>query len=192
MAGPIVDLVLLRGLFTDTTLRPGIVLAAKVLEREGARGTLLLNGVRVPAQLPPELAAGDALRLRVTEATAERIALQVVAPDTPPDPSPATVGLPLPGGARFRVEEHDAGGAAEPGGERRAIALRFDSPALGRLDVLLDLDPGAASATVHVAAGAAELARSAANELRDGLADATGRRATVRVEPRPETLDVHA
>ena len=75
VAGPIVDLVLLRGLFTDTALKPGTVLAARVLERDGPKGMLLLNGVRVPAQLPPELAEGDALRVRVAEASSERIHL---------------------------------------------------------------------------------------------------------------------
>jgi hypothetical protein len=193
MAGPIGDLVLLRGLFTDTALRPGLVLAAKVLEREGPRGLLLLNGARVPAQLPAELAAGDVLRVRVQEVTAERLALQVVHPDTPTDPAPGTVGLPLPGGARFRVERglsNAAAGDASPG--RSAIALRFDSPSLGRLDFLLEVDPDSAGATVHVAAGAADVARSGAKELREALADATDRAATVTVREREETLDVRA
>ncbi|MDQ3740231.1 MAG: hypothetical protein M3389_04725, partial [Actinomycetota bacterium] len=113
MAGPIVDLVVLRGLFADTALRPGLVLPAKVLERDGPRGMLLLNGVRVPAQLPAELAAGDALRVRVTESTADRITLQVLpraegapggtAPGAGAGGAMGTIGLPLPGGARFRV-----------------------------------------------------------------------------------------
>ena len=184
MAGPIVDLVLLRGLFADTALRPGLVLAAKVLERDGPRGLLLLNGARVPAQLPPQLAAGDLLRVRVTEVTPERLALQVVPPDTPTsEPVPPTLGLPLPGGARFRVEPDGhpaAAGGAEP--LRQAIRLRFDSPALGPLDFLLEVGPETASATVHVATGAAEVVGSAANELRDALAGATGRPATVRIE----------
>src|SRR5918992_4522999 len=137
MAGPIVDLVLLRGLFADTALRPGTVLAAKVLERDGSRGMLLLNGVRVPAQLPPQLAAGDALRVRVQEVSAERLTLQVLprAEGAEGAPPPPTVGLPLPGGARFRVErDADGAGAAAAEGERHAIRLRFDSPALGPLE----------------------------------------------------------
>jgi hypothetical protein len=185
MAGPIVDLVLLRGLFADTALRPGTVLAAKVLERDGSRGMLLLNGVRVPAQLPPQLAAGDALRVRVQEVSAERLTLQVLprAEGAEGAPPPPTVGLPLPGGARFRVER-DAGGGATPGGEgaRHAIRLRFDSPALGPLDFLLEVDPERTAATVHVATGAAEVVGSAANDLREALATATERPASVRVE----------
>ncbi len=190
MAGPIVDLVLLRGLFADTTLRPGVVLAARVLDREGPRGTLLLGGVRVSAQLPPELAAGTAVRLRVTEAGPERIALQVVPPGSP-DAAPPTVGLALPGGARLRVEPDPPEAQTVPReAERRSVALRFDSPALGLIDLLVDLAPDAASATVRVAPGAAAVARSAANDLRDGLAQATHRAASARVEERG--VDVRA
>ena len=193
MAGPIGDLVLLRGLLADTALRPGTVLAARVLDREGQRGTLLLNGVRVPAQLPPGLEAGAALRVRVAEATAERVTLQVLpAPDAAGAAQGApTVGIPLPGGVRLRVDPDPPGAAGGDGDEaRRSIALRFDSPALGRLDLLIDLDPDAATATVGVAAGAEPAVRSAANELRDGLAAATGRSGVVRIEPRAESLDV--
>lgn len=185
MAGPIVDLVLLRGLFADTALRPGLVLAAKVLERDGPRGLLLLNGARVAAQLPPELAAGDVLRVRVQEVGAERLTLQVLPrADTPAEAGapPPPVGLPLPGGARFRAERDESGPAAAGTAESHVIRLRFDSPALGPLDFLLRVDPDATSATVHVATGAAQAVGSAANELRDALASATERPATVRVE----------
>jgi hypothetical protein len=197
VAGPIVDLIVLRGLLADTALRPGLVLPAKVLERDGARGMLLLNGVRVQAQLPPELAAGDALRVRVQEVGRERLTLQVVpgaerAGEAGAAAPPPTLGLPLPGGARFRVDPEPPGGGASPGGApgRRSIALRFDSPALGRLDLLLTLDAETAGARVEVAAGAGEVARSAANDLRDGLARATERPASVVVRERSETLDV--
>jgi hypothetical protein len=80
--------------------------------------------------------------------------------------------------------EPDAGRDAAAGAEasRQAIRLRFDSPALGPLDFLLEVGPESASATVHVATGAAEVVGSAANELRDALAGATGRAATVRIE----------
>src|SRR5215217_4350943 len=128
VAGPIVDVVLLRGLFTDTTLTPGTVLAARVLERDGPRGMLLLNGVRVPAQLPPDLAEGDALRVRVAEASAERIHLQVVqqgSPSAPASQTPAAAyALVLPGGAQARVMvEPDAAGESGGVAGRRSITL---------------------------------------------------------------------
>jgi len=196
MAGPIADLVLLRGLFADTALRPGLVLPAKVLEREGPRGMLLLNGVRVPAQLPPQLAPGDVLRVRVQEVTPERLTLNVL---PPPDSAPEggaplpTLGLPLPGGARFRVEPDPSSASADAGSsQRHAIRLRFDSPALGPLDFLLEVDPEATSATIGLAAGAADVVGSAANELREALATATERPATVTLHPRAESVDARA
>lgn len=198
VAGPITDLVLLRGVFTDTTLKAGVVLAARVLDRDGPRGTLLLNGVRVPAQLPADLLEGDALRVRVAEASAERIVLQVVqqgAPSAPPGHTPpAALMLALPGGAHVRVLEEESapeGARAAPG--RRSITLRYDSPALGRLDFVLDLEEGAVSGTVHATAGdPAARARAAASELQTGLSEATGRPATVVVREREEILDVRA
>lgn len=198
VAGPIVDLVLLRGIFSDTTLKPGAVLAARVLDRDGPRGTLLLNGVRVPAQLPADLLEGDALRVRVTEASGERVVLQVVqqgVPSAPPGQTPpAALALALPGGAHVRVLEEESapeGGRATPG--RRSITLRYDSPALGRLDFVLDLEAGAVSGTVHATAGdPAARARAAAPELQSGLSAATGRPATVVVREREEILDVRA
>ena len=195
MGGPIVDLVLLRGLFADTALRPGVVLPAKVLEREGARGWLLLNGVRVNAQLPPELAAGDVFRVRVQEATGDRLALQVLpqaapggaTPRRPPSASRCQA-------ARGFASRSQPDSRAPRGGEggRRSITLRFDSPALGRLDFLIELAPDAASARVGVAAGAADVAAVRRTSCAAALAEATARRAEVRVEPREETLDVRA
>lgn len=199
MPGPIVDLVVLRGLFTDTTLRAGMVLGARVLDRQGERGTLLLNGVRMQAKLPAELAAGDALRVRVQEASSERISLQVVPPGsplTPGDPSVAAYAMALPGGAQAQVMvDPEASKEGSSGGDagRRSVTLRFDSPALGRMDFVIDLEAGAVSGTVHVPEGSpAELARSAAPELEQALANTLDRPARVTVLPRGETLDVRA
>ena len=199
MAGPIVDLLVLRGMFTDTALRPGVVLGAKVLDRHGDRGTLLLNGVRVQAQLPPELAAGAALRVRVQESTTERLSLQVVPPGSPlapADPGVAAYALAMPGGAQAKLlvdpdETGDEDGRG--GGGRRSVTLRFDSPALGRLDFVIDLEAASVASAVHVSAGApAALAQEAAPELERALTEATERPARVTVVPRGETLDVRA
>ena len=195
VSGPIVDLVLLRGIFSDTTLKPGVVMAARVLDRS----TLLMGGVKVPATLPPELAEGDNLRLRVAEASSERIVLQVVQQGAPSAPAgqtpPAAYALALPGGAQARVmveeEAPERGGGG--GGGRRSVTVRFDSPALGRLDFVLDLEASSVSGTVHATAGdPAARARAAAPELQSGLTTATGRPATVTVREREETLDVRA
>lgn len=195
VAGPISELLVLRGLFTDQPLRAGAVMAARVVEREGQRGTLLLNGVRVPAQLPPELEVGDALRVRVQEATPDRITLQVVAQSSQQQAAAAAAyGLVLPGAVHARVaKEREAEARGGAPGAPRTVTLRFDSPALGRLDFVLDLDPQAISATVHVSAGdPARQAREASGALRDALRDATSRPASVSVHAREETLDVRA
>jgi hypothetical protein len=73
------------------------------------------------------------------------------------------------------------------------VTLRYDSPALGRLDLVLDLDAAAVTGVVHAAQGApADRARAEAAVLRDALAGATGRPATVAVRERGESLDVRA
>jgi hypothetical protein len=75
---------------------------------------------------------------------------------------------------------------SERGGEDEpvAIALDYDSPALGILDLRLVRQSGGAGlqVTVGAAAGAVEeRVRGAAEELRRALADATGLPATVKV-----------
>jgi hypothetical protein len=190
MAGP-VDVVLLRGLLPDIGLRPGAVLHGRVLDSR----TLLLEGARLAARLPDGVEPGQRLRLRVEEATPERVHLRVVeqpaSEQSQPAPPPAAYALALPGGAtaRLYVGERDAGGGAAAGGPAGAVVVRYDSPRLGRLDIRLE--PGAAA--VHVAAGEpAERVRDAAAALRDALGHATGRPTQVTVHPRDEVLDVRA
>jgi hypothetical protein len=195
VAGPIADIVLLRGLFAERPLTVGSVLPARVLDHQ----TLLLAGVRIPARIPAELAAGEAIRVEVQEVSAERFVLQVVAA---PPPEAAVAGTPtaayalaLPGGAQARVhvdpEASGEGGSAAAA--RRSITLRFDSPTLGRLDFAIDLDAGAVASTVHVTAGdPAAVARAAAPELEAALTQATSRPASVAIRERGETLDVRA
>ena len=195
VAGPIADVVILRGLLADRPLRVGQVLAARVLDRQGPRGTLLLNGVRVGAQLPAELAEGDALRVRVTESAGERVVLQVVPQSTPTTPPPSAYALGLPGGVRAwaHVDEDEGAGAEGAADPRRTAVVRLDSPVLGRLEMVLDLDTGAITGTVHTSAGdPAARARDAAADLEAALAGATGRPAIVTVREREETLDVRA
>jgi hypothetical protein len=91
------------------------------------------------------------------------------------------------------VTEEEAG----PDGRRTTtIALAYDSPALGTLDLKLVHRAGAGlQATVGAAAGPAEdRARAAAPALRETLTDALGMPATVTVIPRPPEprVDVYA
>jgi len=191
VAGPI-DLVLLRGLLPDVTLRPGAVVHGRVLDAR----TLVLEGVRLAAELPDGVQPGDRLALRVQEAAADRLHLRVLETATPP-PAPAATGgelacaLALPGGAaaQVRVQEREAPERGRARGAARAVTVRYDSPTLGRLDIRLE--PGAAA--VHVSAGEpAATVRGAADVLREALTRVTGRPTQVTVHPRDATLDVRA
>src|SRR3954463_13603174 len=100
-----VEAALLRGQLPELVLRPGMTLPARVMERHGQMGLVLLAGTPLAAQLPDELKAGDRLRLRV-EDVGEQVVLRTV--ETPSsrqgqpsqhDPPPQ-VALPPPRGRR--------------------------------------------------------------------------------------------
>src|SRR4051812_8460252 len=183
-----VEAALLRAQLPELVLRPGMTLPARVMERHGQMGLLLLAGTPLAAQLPDELRAGDRLRLRV-EDVGEQVVLRTVETPSSRQVQPSQhalpeVALPLPGGrqAEIRVTEQAAERRAED--EPATVALDYDSPALGRLDLRLVPQPGGAGipGTVGAMAGAPEeRARAAAEELRAALAGATGLPATVRV-----------
>jgi hypothetical protein len=198
-AAPI-SLVLLRGLLPDVRLVPGVVVQARVLDPR----TLVLAGVRMQAQLPAGVEAGQVLRLRVEEASTDRLHLRVVESPSGPQPlqnaqqtsaSPTVPAdayqLMLPGGilARIHVEEREQ--AARRGGPAPAktVVVRYDSPTLGRLDVRLD----AQSAAVHVSGGdPAWTVAEHAGALQDALVAATGGPVLVTVHPRDVTVNARA
>ena len=184
-------LVLIRGpLMPDVQIRPGTFLHGRVVDTR----TLLLEGVRLAAQLPDDVAAGDVLRLRVEETGGERLHLRVVErpaaePPQVPQVPQVPVGIPLPGGATLTVLPDGGEAAGRARGGRAAVAVRFDSPTLGRLDVRLD----GHAAAVHVSAGdPADVVRAAAPELGAALAAVAGRPVQVTVHPRARTLDASA
>jgi hypothetical protein len=156
------------------------VIGARVLERDGARGLLALEGGRVWATLPEGVEPGARLRLRVVEAGPERVHLQVVR-DTPAPPTVYPLPLPAPATAQLAVLEREAAARRRPGDRpARTVLLRVDSPALGRLDLRVSTD----AVTVQAAAGApAARARDEADALRSALRDALGRPVPVTVEP---------
>jgi hypothetical protein len=169
------ELILLRTALASPALRPGAVVAARVLDR----GVISLLGARMAATLPDDVRPGDVLKLHVKEATPERILLQVVQQPPPV----ATGAVMLPGGATARVIEEDDEADGAGGGAERAVTLRYDSATLGRLDIRLS----AAGATVHASEGLpADAARAAAGELAGAL------RAPVAVIARRSALDAQA
>src|SRR5919198_3565805 len=102
----------LQAQLPELVLRPGMTLPARLLERQGDFGVLLLKVAPLAAQLPAELAEGARMRLRVAEVTSDRVVLRVVdtttptpagAPPLPPPPPPH--GTAPPG----TVDEREGG-----------------------------------------------------------------------------------
>jgi hypothetical protein len=170
------DALALRAQLPELTLREGGSVVARVAAREAGHGVIVLAGVPLVAQLPPEVKA-EQVTLRLDQ-QAMLAAAQAGAPPAPPPP-------------RLLVEEPPRRAA---GGEESAtVALAFDSAVLGRLDLRVDLARGTVSASIAAPPGAAlDLANEAAGRLQDALAERTGRAAQVRVTQRRDPFDAYA
>jgi hypothetical protein len=183
---------LIRRQLPDLLLRPGMTLFARVAEREGRHGIIVLAGSPLVAELPDEVQVGDKLRLLVQETQGERVAMKLIQEQPAAAPQTPVVGLPLPDGtsAQLAVEEREAD-PDDP--EHASISISYDSPALGAVGLSLSLAPGAVSVRAELAAGMAfELASESADSLQARLAEATGRAAQVTVVPRRQPLDLYA
>jgi len=188
--------VLLRAALPDLLLRPGLSLFGHVTERHGNLGLLMLAGAPVVAELPPDIDAGARLRLRVTEATVDRITLAIL-PDAPAPTQSTTspqppIAFALPGGSHVQLQvqpddEPDTGGRGARDGVR--VTVRLDSAELGRLTLRLDMR----SCAVHVTAGEPHrIVQEAAGELGRVLADVTGHPLLVTVHPVEGSVDLRA
>jgi hypothetical protein len=190
-----VDASLLRTvLATDVKLAVGRELMARVaaVTAEG-RGTLSLAGALLEAELPANVQAGEELRLQVRELTPDRVVLAIRPDLSPPQPLLAAVDpprVPLPGGGSIQVTEREAHASPDPSQRTHTVTVRYDAPTLGQLDLQFTLAAGALALTVAVAPGAYESVEDHAGQLRDALAEATERPATVAVVPRREPLEV--
>jgi hypothetical protein len=180
---------LLQAQFPELTLRPGASIVGRVLSRGASHGVLVIAGVPLTAQLPAEIGkTGETLRLRVSEVTPERVTLQldqVLAPGGQPPPPPAE---------RTRVTVQEPPRTVRVDGEERStVALSFQSEALGRLDLRLEVSGTRVRAGVEAPPGRSyELADAAAARLQAGLHASTGLEADVRVTPRRDPLDLYA
>ena len=198
MSAPIavikLEAALLKSALPDLVLRPGAVLAARVGERRGDHGLLMLAGSAVVAELPEQVRTGDRLKLSVEEMRGDRVVLRLLRPEDPAAPA-APVAVPLPGGAvaHVRVAERQDEAPAAAADEARSVSLVYDSPALGTIDLRVSMQGGGVAAQVTVAAGPPlALAEAGRRALEEALCRATGRRADVRVSPRRGPLDVYA
>jgi hypothetical protein len=186
---------LIRRQLPDLLLRPGMTLFARVAEREGRHGIIVLAGSPLVAELPDEVQVGDKLRLLVQDTRGEQVAMKLIQEQPAAAPQTPVVGLPMPDGtqARLTVEEDEAGGGGDDDAETASISLSYSAPALGIVGLNLSLAPGSVAVRAELAAGDAfELASDASDELRARLADATGRAAQVTVVPRRQPLDLYA
>src|SRR3954462_10387185 len=204
-----VQLVLLKALAgmgaraQEQPLREGAVLPARVLKG----GAILLDGVRLPATLPEGLAPGSLVRVKVREASAEKLVLQVVehidaqasaaTSQAAPAPPTPTIPVALPGGAMAQLllvqpdGDNESSGAASRA--RSTVTLRYESAGLGRVDLALTMEGGAVRAVAHAPAGeVAERLRAASGDLRSALSAALGLPAAVDVIAHAEVLDVSA
>src|SRR3954452_1114950 len=89
---------LLRRMLPDLLLRPGMTLFARVAEREGRHGIIVLAGSPLVAELPDEVQVGDKLRLLVEETRGDWFAMRLVQKQPTAPPHSPVVGLPLPDG----------------------------------------------------------------------------------------------
>ena len=92
---------LLRAQLPEVPLRVGASMMARVASRGEGHAVIVIAGMPLKAQIPPEVPTGATLRLRVQEVTPERVMLQIVPqggegaakpPAQPPVPQP----LPQP------------------------------------------------------------------------------------------------
>jgi len=187
-----IDPAMLRAELPELVLRPGMTLAARVAERHGSRGLLMIANSALAAELPDQVKTGDTLRLRVTEASPQRVVMQLVQ-DSQSTQEQMVVPVPLPGGQQAQIQVDEREGEGRRAGEQAAVAITYRSPALGALDFRLALEGGTLTARVKAAQGAPhELARAQAEELRDSLNRATGKAVKLTILPRHDPLDVYA
>lgn len=106
--------------------------------------------------------------------------------------------IPMPGGATARLfldpDKGGPGGAERSGDRSRTMVVRYDSPLLGRTDVVLRLDADQLEAAVLAHGGAPlDLVRSTVPALRAALVAAVDRRVAIVTGGRAdEELDVRA
>ena len=176
-----VALTMLRAVAPDVPLTVGSILGARVLSREGDRGTLLLLGARLAAQLPEGVKEGDALRVRVQEASAEQARAEGrrdarrAAPRRPGAAHDAAAARAAQRRGRAAVRRARRGRRRRRrvrGSGPNSSSLRYDSPALGRIDIALTLTGDAIGAALQLSAG--EPARAARGAIRGAAGRARG------------------
>src|SRR3954463_10104156 len=128
-----VQLITLQQVMPDVTLRLGQSLLARVAERHGDRGILMIAGQPLVAQLPENVRAGDVLKLAVRDVTAEQVVMQMhegkEAAESQQGQGPNAVPLAFPGGppSQIIVDDQASSGPGAGEGEVSAVALTYES-----------------------------------------------------------------
>jgi hypothetical protein len=192
---------LLRAQLPDVPLREGATMMARVASRGESHAVIVIAGMPVTAQVPPEVQAGATLKLRIQEVTPERVTLQIEPQQSAPA-QPGALATPnqlignLPAAMQLQpkveVEEPPARRRGADGEPADVVSLTFNSPTLGRLDLRLELRGERLLADVTTPAGRPHaIANDGSERLRARL-EAAGLEATVHVRPRHEPLDLYA
>ena len=194
-----VQLITLQQVMPDVTLRLGQSLLARVAERHGDRGILMIAGQPLVAQLPEHVRPGDVLKLAVRDITAEQVVMQMhegkeaAAAQQRPDQPVVPLAFRGQPPSQIIVDDKASGGDGTGDGDVAAVAVTYDSPALGAMNFRLGMDGSRVVCEVRVTAGTPlEFASAAADALEERLASATDRAASVSVAPRPGSFDVSA
>ena len=191
-----VEAAFLRRQMPDLILRQGMMLAARVAEKEGRHGIITLAGVPLVAELPDEVQTGDTLKLLVADTRGEKVVMRLVQEQPSGPPPPPTVNITQPDGSLARLTVEEDGGQESEGGrdrEQAAIALTYETPKLGPVGLRLEIAPGIVKVRAEVRAGTVyEMADDASDQLRRQLTARTGRAAEVTVVPRHDHIDAYA
>jgi len=168
---------------------------ARVIQADGSgHGQLNIAGAVIEAALPRHVRAGQQLRLVVRRVDNRRVVLEMAHAAAPAPQAPA---IALPGGGALRVlpdPEDDNAGAQTAGGQATStLALSYDTPSLGTLDLRFELDSGGLRVAVVASPGQPlDLATADAQSLQAALEQTGDRPASVSVVPRREHLDLYA
>ena len=190
-----VDIRLIRAVVgAELRIAPGRALMARVVSADvTGRGSLSIAGALIDAKLPKGVQAGQELRLTVRDVSPERVVLGLSDQTAPPPPPLAAA--PLPGGGSVQVTERDTGGSSGGGAaaDRHALALVYNAPVLGPVDLRFELDRQSLRLSAMFAAGeSVQRAEVASGALRDALSEALERPVNVEISARREPLDVYA
>jgi hypothetical protein len=179
----------------ELKITPGRVLVARVVSTTAqGRGVITIAGEPLEAELPAHLQTGQELKLIVRSVSPERVVLGLA----DQLPSPQATEVPLPGGGAIRIADDDPGASGGPGGAGarpgiHTLALRYDAPALGAVDLRFELTPGTLKLAVALAPGdPLRRAEDHAADLQDALEAAVERPVSVTVQPRHDPLDLYA